>query len=890
MLLLEDGLFGFNKLAKRADEEDPQATPASLSALISTLVPVLIISAAMFLLFMILRRSQRRTYAPRTYIGSLREQERTPDLPNTLFGWIPALFRMPDTYVLHHHSIDAYLLLRYLKISTTICFVGCIITWPILFPVNATGGAGNKQLDILSMSNVTGNLNRYYAHTFVAWIFISFVFYMVTRESIYYINLRQAYHLSPLYASRISSRTVLFSSVPDDYLSEAKIRRMYGNDKVRNVWLATDTSDLQKKVAEREKVAMQLENAEIKLIKAANVARAKALKTGNDVESTPADNAQQTDIDGESGSVAARWIKTAQRPTHKLKPIIGKKVDTINWCRSEIERLTPEIEAEQARHRTADAKLICSVFVEFINQTEAQAAFQMVTHNLPLHMAPRYIGLNPGDVIWSNLRIQWWERIVRNAATIGFVVALIIFWAIPVAAVGSISNINSLIERLPWLGFINKMPKVLLGVITGLLPAVLMAVLMALLPIVLRLMAQLGGVPTLAAIELRTQNFYFAFQVVQVFLVATLASAASSAVDKIIQKPQNAANMLATNLPKASNFYISYFILQGLSFSSGALLQIAGLVVGKILGKLLDNTPRKMYKRWSTLSGLGWGTIFPILTNLCVIAITYSAIAPLVLGFATIGLYLFYFAYRYNMLYVSNTNIDTKGLVYSRALQQTTTGCYLLIVCLIGLFAIGTASDNAALGPLVLMIIFGVFCVLYHMSLMQALDPLLNYLPKNLEAEEEALLASEGKHTNGDGVPSSSGAAAGADGADPEKAVANGAGTTQTGKKPNFLAKFFRPDVYTNYAAMRSLVPSDFAEISYDPEVARDAYFHPSITADLPLLWIPRDAAGVSRQEVHHSSKVIPISDEDANLDENNKIVWNEDKGQPPIYEDKIYY
>ena len=200
---------------------------------------------------------------------------------------------------------------------------------------------------------------------------------MVTRESIYYINLRQAYHLSPLYASRISSRTVLFSSVPDDYLNETKLRRMYGNDKVKNVWLATDTKELEKKVTEREKIALQLEAAEIKLIKAANAARLKAQKTGGDVEASPADNSAQNDVDGESGSVAARWIKTAQRPTHKLKPIIGKKVDTINWARAEIERLTPEIEAEQARHRVADATLVNSVFIEFINQTEAQAAYQM---------------------------------------------------------------------------------------------------------------------------------------------------------------------------------------------------------------------------------------------------------------------------------------------------------------------------------------------------------------------------------------------------------------------------------------------------------------------------------------------------------------------------------
>lgn len=203
---------------------------------------------------------------------------------------------------------------------------------------------------------------------------------MVTRESIYYINLRQAYHLSSLYASRISSRTVLFTSVPGDYLNEGKIRRMFGYDKVRNVWMATDAAKLEKKVNEREKIAMKLEAAEIKLIKAANAARLKSLKSSGDEEATLADDAAMTEVDGESGSVAARWIKAADRPTHKLKPIIGKKVDTINWARSEIERLTPEIEAEQARHRAADAKLVCSVFVEFINQTEAQAAFQMGMH------------------------------------------------------------------------------------------------------------------------------------------------------------------------------------------------------------------------------------------------------------------------------------------------------------------------------------------------------------------------------------------------------------------------------------------------------------------------------------------------------------------------------
>lgn len=514
---------------------------------------------------------------------------------------------------MQHNSLDGYFLLRYLKIATLICFVGCLITWPVLFPVNATGGGGQKQLDLLSFSNISGNKSRYYAHTFIAWIFIGFVFFMITRESIYYINLRQAYLLSPMYASRISSRTVLFTSVPDDYLDEAKIRRMFGKQ-LKNLWIATDTEEIEDKVKERDKVAYKLESAEIKLIKTANAARVKSMKKGG-ADSAEGGAAMTTaDYEGtESGSAASRWITPKQRPTHRLKFLIGKKVDTINWSRSELERMIPEVEALQNKHREGEPKFVSSVFVEFYTQAEAQAAYQMVAHHQALHMSPRYIGFSPEEIVWSNLRIKWWERVVRNNLTIAAVAATIIFWSIPVAFVGSISNIQALTNKVHFLKFILDIPSWILGVVTGLLPSILMAVLMSVLPIYLRFMAKQGGLATLSRVELRVQNFYFWFQVIQVFLVATLASAASAAVTKIIENPSSATSLLANNLPKASNFYISYFILQGLTFSSGALLQITGLILFRVLGKVLDKSPRKLYKRWSTLSAIGWGTVFPVL-------------------------------------------------------------------------------------------------------------------------------------------------------------------------------------------------------------------------------------------------------------------------------------
>lgn len=125
----------------------------------------------MVIAFIILRRKFTRYYVPRTFLGTLREDERTPTSPTGLFNWISAMYKLPDTYILQHHSLDAYLFIRYLKLITVLCFVGCCITWPVLFPVNATGGNGYTQFEILTMTNVK-NKARYFAHAVIAWIFL----------------------------------------------------------------------------------------------------------------------------------------------------------------------------------------------------------------------------------------------------------------------------------------------------------------------------------------------------------------------------------------------------------------------------------------------------------------------------------------------------------------------------------------------------------------------------------------------------------------------------------------------------------------------------------------------------------------------------------------------
>lgn len=159
-----------------------------------------------------------------------------------------------------------------------------------------------------------------------------------------------------------------------------------------------------------------------------------------------------------------------------------------------------------------------------------------------------------------------------------------------------------------------------------------------------------------------------------------------------------------------------------------------------------------------------------------------------------------------------------------------------------------------------------------------------------MDAEERSLLAHEYGVEDGEAARQGR---AGADGAYNDSYAKEAAQQKEMDaavhKKPNMFAKWLRPDKYTDYATMRRLVPKDVG-IDYPADAEDKAYFNPAVTNTTPLLWVPRDPMGVSRQEVAATSTVIPITDEGAYLDEKNKVVWDAENGRPPIYQEKIYY
>lgn len=885
-----------------ASSDDDDTRNTSTSQVVTSLVFNIVVFAVFFISFILLRLKIKRIYQPKSSFDLINDEKKPQPLPSGIWQWIVPLLKKSDNFIIQQAGLDGYFFIRYLFIISAYCGFSMLYMFPVLLPINAVNGVAKKGFDMLAYSNVTEK-GRYYGHVFCGWIFFWGFLFVIYRELTLYNSLRHSILASPRYAKKLSSRTVLFQSVPDQYLSETEFAKLFEHTK--NIWIARSAKQLSKLVKERDALALKLEAAETSYLKMAvkAISKEKKKKGGADPSKIANDITQ--------------YVPEKKRPSHRLKPVIGKKVDTINYAKEKLPELNAKIQELQNKHM--EEKPMNSVFVEFNTQYDAQKAVQMVSHHSPLSLTPAYVGISPTDVQWFNLRMFWLERLVRKFGSIAAIVALVILWAFPVAFVGMVSNITYLTNKLPWLKFIYNMPDQLLGIITSLAPTIALAVLMMLLPIFIRKMALIAGAPSYQHVEYFTQQAYFAFQVIQVFLVTTLASSATSTVTAIVEEPTSAMNLLAENLPKSSNFYVGYIILQGLSISSGALLQIVPLILFFVLGMFLDSTARKKYARFTSLSSMAWGTTFPVYTNLAVITFSYAIISPLILLFACVAFFLLYVAYLYNLTYVFQESPDSRGIHYPRALFQTMVGLYLGQICLLGLFVVGKGW-----GPIVLQAICLGVTVFVHLNFNSAFDHLMAFEPV------DTMKALDGKSNTPSYIR---------DFVEPEKdeikelppfqikkyhprsssqfdqrttsilsdntyEIQTGVFDTDNENTLNtvplladgdmtpvppapFWKRFLLPHIYYSYKAVKTRLPEiynlpDPTEITDEKEI-KHAYDFPTVSAKCPFLWIPRDPYGFSTVQIADLAGVVEISDEGARFTESGSIEW---ETAPPSYND----
>jgi hypothetical protein len=304
----------------------------------------------------------------------------------------------------------------------------------------------------------------------------------------HYVRVRQHYLISHAHSSTAQACTILVTGIPPKYLSESALTRLFGHlpGGVRKVWVNRDLGDMPELYKRRLKACKMLESVETSLLNDVikrNSKKEKTAKKGYKDKPSSDPEAARSDLIEE-------LVPREERPSHRLPPftwlpfsipLVGKKVDTIEWAREQVHELNVELEQRReilardiARTTAAEAQVINrthhigagklniaipavpvtiplvkrrpvvefpdqtyppanGAFILFNKQIAAHLAAQTLTHHDPYRMSgsSKYIEVAPGDVIWDNLVMNPYERRVRLVLSWAATIGLIIVWAIP---------------------------------------------------------------------------------------------------------------------------------------------------------------------------------------------------------------------------------------------------------------------------------------------------------------------------------------------------------------------------------------------------------------------------------------------------------------------------
>ncbi|KAA8901896.1 hypothetical protein TRICI_005974 [Trichomonascus ciferrii] len=815
-----------------------------LVPLLSSISISLAVCVVECVLFCVLRSRFKGIYQPRAYKVPPRLQVREEDYGS---GWVYWVWRCSLEEVYEWSGPDAYFFLRYLLLCLFICAACGVSIMPVLIGINSVGGSA-QGLDTLSWSNIVFSSPRFYLAHLILSICLTVALCIVFRRELdFYVKRRHCCLLDPGHVSKASARTILVQNLPSD-ITEVKLKSVFETfpHGVKRIWLNRNYRELCKLQTQRDRVFKRLESAQTRLI-------CKALKATKRTKSASKEDVGLITTKEEfpvSGMLWKSYLPESSRPTHRLLQmkllwlIWFPKVDTLSWCKAELEKLSLQIETLQQKPASFPLdghSSGASAFIEFHSQVSAHMACQSTIFPTPAPNPPS-IEVNPRGIIWSNLSLTEGVQLIRRGVSNLATTLLIVGWAFPVGFIGVISQLHYMAQLFPFLGWLNQMPSSLVETASGILPSISLSLLLATVPKLFQYLAILRGHATMVQVQLDVQCSMFIFLFIQVFLVITVSAGITSLIHQLFTHPTVFPKLLAENLPKASNFFFAYIVIQSLSTFGNSLLQPTTLLMQLLPNGLFQQTPRDKFTQFVQYPTIEWGSVYPVYTNLAVISIIYSIISPLMVIFSTAAFAFIFFSFKYRLLLCLVTKHESNGLLYPYAIFQLFTGLYTMQFCLIGLFLLHTTESKLSLWYSTTMFFTFLLTILYHLHLYTQVKPLLTYLPISYSQE-----------------------------------------TPQTTPNRNPTIPKDPRDIFDG-------IETEFSNLTNEQQehLIEQSYYHRAIRAKRPCLWIPHDPLGIADDEINdirHNFPHIQISSQNVQISLDGSITFT---STPPDYDPSL--
>lgn len=707
-------LFSASPVANRA-QATAGMSPWTLAASAGTAAVLFLVQ---LLIFLVLRNRPPFDSVYRT------SNKTNPDLP---------LIRrlLPTEY-----GIDAYFFLRFVGIWAALFCAASLTISPLLMTINALGEdasypTGAQGLDRLSwVNNSTSKHNRLNVHLFVAITFICCLGYVILHELQVYTN-----HLHNNEVSE-ERNCVLLLNIPQKFCNDNVLERHLDSLGLKplKVTMFRDLRDLKRLVQKRDKFLNRLEGAETAMILSA-VSKASASRV---LEKRNAE-------DRAEGELWKTYLHAHELPHHyRLRrqwPFV-EQVESLSYYKLHVNRLNGAL--TQAReHHQRYFSVMNNAVVQFYSPLHAQILCQTSTFQSSAFARVKCKIVDSDGINWESVLRPRWKKLVRRAATTAISLLIIIGWTFPVTLVGLLTQVNYLTQLVPPLSWIHDLPSKIQYTIAGALPAVFLSLLLSAVPLIF---SSFNNEDTFRECNLVTQRNLFLFLFIQVFLVITISSGVSAVAYQVLHQPTTIPQLLASNLPKAANFFLSYIILQGLTTSGIQLLCIDAVfkvLWRKLVILLTSPSPRRIdnYQHDISSPPLKYCILYPVLTNLAVITIVYAVICPAIVIFAAISFTLLFMVFRFR---IAGHRVDRGMEVQARyhalakchvhAMFHIFFALYCMEVCLIGLFLLQRGEQGGVVCTLqsLAMIVMLISTAVFHHQLYSHFSKQTTHVPLTL--------------------------------------------------------------------------------------------------------------------------------------------------------------
>jgi hypothetical protein len=170
---------------------------------------------------------------------------------------------------------------------------------------------------------------------------------------------------------------------------------------------------------------------------------------------------------------------------------------------------------------------------------------------------------------------------------------------------------------------------------------------------------------------------YFMFQVLNIFLVTTIASTVFDTLADIVETPEMAFEYLGNSLPNMSSFFVSFVTIKaflGLGFEISRFVSIgqsALLLLFFPNSTLREQRSTRLCMR--AIDDPGWFNYHKILAQdmlVVVISVVFAVVAPIVLIPCAVFCFLSRIVWTHQFLYVYESAFETGG--------ESATSCLFL--------------------------------------------------------------------------------------------------------------------------------------------------------------------------------------------------------------------